>query len=287
MRFHRRHRNAFLSPAPLRVDGIFSSTVPGARCRQSPPLSCSAELPDWAAAAARKHALRAAPHAGSHFTRREARGARPGRFFEGWYLRAVLPDGKALAWMFSIEEAVDGIPRQVIAQVLTDDERLLVRRFGDVGRGWYADAQSLCFGHWGAVRRPAGKPRALRRRMFREVVGDGFQMTTGGCSGRLEGCEGAEGEVVAWDIDMRPMLSWGTRGEPSRCTATWLSHLPVFEPGYQVRFRGCGLRVVELDGRRAAHGLRQDVFLCLLFLLTRYLCFHLPLLCGFPVRCRF
>lgn len=152
-------------------------------------------------------------------------------------MRAVLPDsGKALAWMFSVEEAVDGGARQVTAQVLTDDERLLVRRFGGGDRGWYADAQSLSFGQWGAVRGSAGRPRALRRRAFKELVSDGFQLTAGGCSGRLEGCEGAGDDVVSWDIDMRPLLSWGARGEPSRCTATWLSHLPLFEPGYQVCF---------------------------------------------------
>lgn len=228
-------KSAFLQPTWISSDSNFRAS-PAKRCQsQLRPRSCVAEIPLWAAAAARKHALRAAPHAGSHFTRRDERSGRAGRFFEGWYLRAVLPDsGEAFAWMFSVEEAAIGGERQVIAQVLTAEERLLVKRFKGGDRGWFADAQSLSFGQWGAVRDLPGEPRGLRRRAFMKHVTDGFQMTTGSCSGRLDACEGSGGDSVSWDIDMRPLLSWGTRGAESRCTATWLSHLPVFEPGYQV-----------------------------------------------------
>jgi Tocopherol cyclase len=233
---------AFAAPSPLHTRSprfAFSSTRQHQRLL---PRSCARALPPWAADAARKHALRVAPHAGSHFTRRDNRGGRSGRFFEGWYLRAVLPDtGEAFAWMFSVEEAAAGGARQVVAQFLDADERLLVRRFPDGARGWFADAECLSFGHWGTVSGVRGKSRVLRRRAFVDHVRDGFQMTAGGCCGRLEGCEGSGADVVSWDLDMRSLLSWGARGAEGRCTATWLSHLPVFEPGYQVRVAGQSL----------------------------------------------
>lgn len=227
---------AFSAPVPIGSSVLRESeaynqrrTCPSPRAHR-PRIECTSRLPDWAVSAARKHGGRAAPHAGSHFARR---GGKSGRFFEGWYLRAVLPDA-AFAWMFSVEESKDG-QRDVVAQFLGADEVLHVQRFPG-GEGWFSDAENLRFGHWDRVspRSLIGEPRVLSRTDFRKGVESGFQMTAGSCSGRLPGCENSKG-AVAWEVDIRPLLAWGTRGEEARCTATWLSYLPVFEPGYQVR----------------------------------------------------
>jgi hypothetical protein len=193
-------------------------------------------LPEWAKRAAASHGTNSTPHAGSHFTRRDRGGRGRGRFFEGWFLRAVLPGDEplAFAFMISIEEAASGGRRQVICQVLGPDEKLLVRKFDREDRMWYASANSLALGNWEASTSAAGRPRPLTGSSFSQAVLSGFQLTASNCSGRMF-CSDSESPFVAWSLDMVPLVSWGTRGKKGRCTATWLSHFPVFEPGYQVR----------------------------------------------------
>jgi tocopherol cyclase len=241
---------AFADLAPLRLRTP-ASARPWRLQNLRPRIFAAYEAPEtpgiplWASAASRLHSQRnganPAPHAGSHFARRAANG-KSGRFFEGWYLRAVLPSGDAFAWMFSIEEARGGGERTVIAQVLGPDEVLAVERFGNGDQGWFASDRKLEFGYWGSVADAdgddAGTPRLLASDDFRALVTSGFQLSataSTGClrNGILEDSR-ADAGAIEWNVGMIPVLGWGTRGGQGRCTATWLSHLPVFEPGYQV-----------------------------------------------------
>jgi hypothetical protein len=247
---------AFLAPTPLRPRGPKLSraresapkrehSLPHARRRHRHPqqvvavhMGSSGLLPEWAKRAAACHGhSNSTPHAGSHFTRRDRAGRGRGRFFEGWFLRAVLPGDEplAFAFMISVEEAASGGRRQVVCQVLGPDEKLLVRTFDREDSMWYASASSLALGNWEAATSAAGRPRPLTGSSFSQAILSGFQLTASNCSGRMFCSDKDESSFVAWSLDMVPLVSWGTRGNKGRCTATWLSHFPVFEPGYQVR----------------------------------------------------
>lgn len=159
--------------------------------------------------------------------------------------------------MFSIEEGAvggSGGEQRVVVQFLDSDEKLHVARFG--GETWFGDASVLGFGCWAAVRPGLrGDKRVLTRGGFRAGVAEGFQMTAAACCGRFRDEDGA---WVEWNFGFEAHVTWGRAGE-GRCTATWLSYLPVFEPGYQVLMadgvagRGevrIGGRVIGLGGAR-------------------------------------
>lgn len=173
----------------------------------------------WEVDAVAGHGRREAPHAGSHFARRG--GGRGDAFFEGWYLRVVLPqERRAFAFMFSVEGPGEGV-----VQVLGDDDVLRVRR---VGKGFFGCERTFHLGHWESAEAAAGVPRVLSASTFDANVNSGYQLTGSGCRGLVK-CE--DGALVRWGFDYDPVLAWGERGKKTRCTATWLSHLPVFEPG--------------------------------------------------------
>lgn len=205
--------------------------------RAAQRLQACLGIPPWATAVAKQHKFVPAPHAGSHFTRRDLAGRRKGRFFEGWFLRAVLPGEQrvAFAFMFTIEELAETGERVVTAQVMGPDEKLFVKKFAAGDRRWFASPDTLSLGNWEVASSPAGSPRPLAATLFASSVSSGFQLTSSNCSGRMN-CVGPDDsdQWIRWYIDMVPLLSWGSRADRGRCTGTWLSYLPVFEPGYQV-----------------------------------------------------
>lgn len=200
-------------------------------------VSMCNDIPSWAAAAAKQHRSIQAPHAGSHFERRDLAAGGRGRFFEGWFLRAVLPSRRAsFAFMHSIEESGQDGERLVVTQVLGPDEKLYVKRFLGGDRNWFASRNTLSFGNWEISSQGAGSPRELTAPSFATAVSSGFQVTYKNSVGRMH-CVGPEQDEqwINWSFSIVPLLSWGNRGDKGRCTGTWLSYLPVFEPGYQVR----------------------------------------------------
>lgn len=66
----------------------------------------------------------------------------------------------------------------------------------------------------------------LRMRHW-DVDGYGYEVSSNGCGDRLPG-------GINWKVKFKSLLSCGDRNVPSRCTATKLSHLRLFEPGWQV-----------------------------------------------------
>lgn len=176
-----------------------------------------------------------APHAGSHYA---ARRPRP-PFFEGWYLRVTLPSSaSSFAFMFSIEA-----PDHGTMQLLTPSDNLHTRTL-PTGR-FTADKARLSVSHWGY---PDADPRIRLSRSDNAL--QGYQLGATGSHGRFRGEKG----LVQWGIDYRPLLTWGTRGT-TRHTATWLSQLQLFEPGYQVLMA----HGVVTDGYIISEGVRVDV----------------------------
>jgi len=167
-----------------------------------------------------------APHSGSHFVRRR-RGPEGGdaySFFEGWYVRCILPDLSAsFAFMFSVEAS--GV---ATIQVAGCDDEVHFHQLADI-TGFRASTKSLRMQHW-------------------DGDGCGYELSSGGCCGVISG-------GISWMIRYSALNSWGDRDSAySRCTATRLSRLRAFEPGWQVLVaHGVGLNgVINYGGKSYA-----------------------------------
>lgn len=186
------------------------------------PAAPRAAWPDRALADHAPAHARPTPHAGSYFARRRPRSS----FFEGWYLRLVSAGGgRSYAFMFSVEATGPGT-----VQLLPPDDTLHVCEFAPSSDRFYGHPSELAIAHWGYASAAAGDARPLSPRQFDAAVMQGYQLTDSDSHGRFKSQKGA---VVQWAIDFEPTLAWGRRGS-AVTTATWLSRLPVFEPGYQV-----------------------------------------------------
>lgn len=228
---------------------------PKAYSRRSPrrhTLRCQYEVPRWAQIASRDHDGNVVPHAGSYFARRDEAGRRRSRFFEGWFLRLVLNDAQSssFAMMFSIEDFRAPHERQVIAQVLGPDERLLVKRFDGGDENWFASADVFSIGNVENSTCDTDVKRPLSPSVFEKTVTSGFQLAFSNCCGRFDAKdrETDESHAVEWRVEMLPLLSWGPRGYQGRSVARWLGHLPVFEPGYQVSAYASAKRIAPARG---------------------------------------
>lgn len=197
----------------------------------------------WIHTAIEQHGYVVPPHAGSFFTRRRPRPP----FFEGWYLRLTLPStSHSYAFMFSAEAGGPGT-----AQLLPPDDVLHICQLSPSCDRFYAEHNRLALGHWGYVSTAAGAPRPLSGPGFDAAVLQGYQLTADGSHGRFRSRRGA---LVQWGFDFVPTVAWGRRG--SACTtATWLSRLPLFDPGYQVLMA----QGVVKEGYVSVDGERKDV----------------------------
>lgn len=156
-------------------------------------------------------------------------------FFEGWYLRAVLPEtGDSFAFMFSVETNASGGLGTV--QVAGPDDVVHFHELDGDLTGFRASLREFELMHWGVTLDSAGPPRQLDPSQFMEQIRTGYQLGVKRSAGRIPSSASTRRwcDNIEWDFNYTPLLAWGDRVAGGRCTATRLSHLPMFEPGYQV-----------------------------------------------------
>ncbi|MEA5418589.1 tocopherol cyclase family protein [Spirulina sp. CCNP1310] len=167
------------------------------------------------------------PHSGYHFT-----PWLPGRFFEGWYYRVTLPQlGESFAFMYSIEDPQGGQAHSGgAAQILGPGDRYLWRTLPDVV-GFSAAADRLELSHYRRDRR-----------------WEGYTATEDHHQGYIR--DPATGFYCRWDYQIQPLYGWGNPHEPQQATAGWLSHLPIFDPGWQILMaHGLANGVINWNGQ--------------------------------------
>lgn len=134
--------------------------------------------------------------------------------------------------MFSIETPAKGM-----VQLLTPDDNLLVHEISPQGK-FYAHASKFAIGHWGQVKSSFGEPRPVSAHHFEQSVIQGYQLSSTGSHGRISMQPGrgssASPSMLQWGFEYEQLVSWGQRDGRPRCTASVLSFLPFFDPGYQV-----------------------------------------------------
>lgn len=180
------------------------------------------------------------PHSGYHWNGSNR------RFFEGWYFRVTLPEyGQSFAFMYSIDDPTGGMPQSGgAAQILGPDEGYFCRTFSNV-KGFWAWRDRIGLGH---CRHSSKKPGYLPPEQFHETVSEGYQVTATTHQGQL--CDPA-GETVTWHYETQPIYGWGSPHKPQLSTAGWLSHLQIFEPGWQVLMaHGLATGWIEWRGQR-------------------------------------
>ncbi len=172
-----------------------------------------------------------------------------------WYLRAVLPKtSESFAFMFSVEANSNGTNGTV--QVAGPDDKNYVHQLCGGLTGFCASSKLLNMCHWGSSSTAAGSPRFLSLSEFERHITTGYQLSANECAGHIP--VGSSGRIQ-WGFDFMPVISWGDRDQQPRCTATWVSRFPIFEPGYQIlmahgiatggKVRYCG-KLYEMKGAR-------------------------------------
>ncbi|RMF64017.1 MAG: tocopherol cyclase, partial [Cyanobacteria bacterium J069] len=193
--------------------------------------------------------FRKTPHSGYHWTNGGS------RFFEGWYLRLILPDlAESFAFMYSIEDPQGGTPYSGgTAQILGPQHEYLCRTFPDV-RGFWGDRHSFALGHWGKLKSPkplakaAFEPEDSRVFCFDPYVQEGYQLTATLHQGILH--DPSTNQTTRWHYRIQPIYGWGDRDRPQQSTAGWLSQFQIFEPGWQILMaHGLATGWVEWKGR--------------------------------------
>lgn len=156
------------------------------------------------------------PHSGYHWDGSSR------RFFEGWYYRVTLPEiGQTFAFMYSIEDPQGGQPTSGgMAQILGIDDEHLWRTFSNPHDFWAAK-DCLALGH---ARQRTG---LLAPDQFDRTISEGYQATNTWHQGRLKS---PDGKFAEWQYSISPIYGWGDR----QSTASWLSSLQIFEPGWQI-----------------------------------------------------
>lgn len=146
-------------------------------------------------------------------------------FFEGWYLRVILPNtNQSYAFMFSVESPGIGT-----VQLLDADENLHISYLKN-GSKFYCYNPFTMAGQWAYANAAAQEPRPLNGIEFEKAVMQGYQLSRNACHGRF----GAGDDLVQWGFDYSPYIGWGDRNGKQRATSTWVGWLKLFEPGYQV-----------------------------------------------------
>ncbi|OKH18410.1 tocopherol cyclase family protein [[Limnothrix rosea] IAM M-220] len=180
------------------------------------------------------------PHSGYHWDYRTA------RFFEGWYFRVSLPELQDnFAFMYSIEDPIGNQPHSGGAvQILGLQDEYLWRTFPKTENFW-ADGDRLSLGHW-RTRPDNLMPKLLAPNVFAATVDEGYQATTTLNQGCIK--NPATGEVCRWQYETKPIYGWGM---PPTATATWLSFLPIYDPGWQILLaHGLSTGWIEWQGQR-------------------------------------
>jgi tocopherol cyclase len=118
------------------------------------------------------------------------------------------------------------------------------RTFPNTDNFW-ARGDRLAVCHWGD--RPSSlQPQLLAPQVFSDQITEGYQVTPTLNQGRI--VNPATGETCQWHYNTRPIYGWGI---PSQATATWLSFLPIYDPGWQVLLaHGLSSGWIEWQGKR-------------------------------------
>lgn len=144
-------------------------------------------------------------------------------YFEGWFLRAVLPNGDSFAFIYVIES-----PGKGCVQVIDPHDNLHIGQL-DLNSVFRASKEHWELSHWGHrppyLPKPAGYPVLDTN----QPVLQGWQVDHFGTHGSVY----TSTTSVQWKVNYEPTLGWGSRGT-GRHTGTWIASFPVFEPGYQV-----------------------------------------------------
>lgn len=188
------------------------------------------------------------PHSGYHWN------GSPHRFFEGWYHRLTLPDwGETIAFMYSLDDPMGGKPCSGgAAQLLGIGESYLCRTFPNVKKFW-AWGDRLGLGHWGThtLQHPPQwlEPAAFEHHLLEQRLSQGYQFTATSHQGLLQ--DPATGDRVFWNYEIQPVYGWGNPKQLQQSTAGWMSHLQIFEPGWQILMaHGRATGWIEWNGHR-------------------------------------
>jgi len=184
--------------------------------------------------------LHETPHSGYHW-----QGQSP--FFEGWYVRLILPDsGDTFAFMYSIENPAGNLAYGGGAvQILGPVEQLKLRTFPDVKKFW-ASSKTFSLGHWGSGS-PKTPPQPLTADQFWQHIPDGYQIHQHHHQGQIS----LGNRRCRWQFQITPQTHWGSRHRPGQATAGWLSFLPLFDPGWQVLMaKGLAIGWIDWQGKQ-------------------------------------
>jgi len=187
------------------------------------------------------------PHSGYHW-----QGQSP--FFEGWYVRLILPSsGESFAFMYSIENPAgngghySGGAVQILGpgESATAPDQLIWRTFPSVKSFWASPSQ-FALGHWGKYA-GNGPARPLPSQEFFAIVPEGYQINQNQHQGQI-----TDGDRrCRWQFTVEPSITWGNPQRIPRATAGWLSFLPLFDPGWQILLaQGRGQGWLEWQDKR-------------------------------------
>ncbi|AIE74217.1 MULTISPECIES: tocopherol cyclase family protein [unclassified Synechocystis] len=196
------------------------------------------------------------PHCGYHW-----QGQSP--FFEGWYVRLLLPhSGESFAFMYSIENPAGDFAeiRSAVrhysggaVQILgptrgtkeNQDDQLIWRTFPSVKNFW-ASPCHFALGHWGKYNGEVG-PRPIPAGEFFTTVEEGYQIYQHQHQGQIA----LPDRHCRWHFTVEPEITWGSPQCFPKATAGWLSFLPLFDPGWQILLaQGRGQGWLEWQGER-------------------------------------
>ena len=186
---------------------------------------------------------RLTPHSGYHWNRIAS------QYFEGWYFRLTLPKlRQTFAFMYSIEDPAGSQPNSGGAvQILGIDEAYLCRSFPDVSQ-FFADRNSLNFGHWGKTHHQL-EPRLLSTAEFSRQIIEGYQAGTNFNQGSIY--DPKRNDYCHWQYQIRPIYGWGNPQQLQQSTAGWLSFLPILEPGWQITMaHGLATGWIQWQGKK-------------------------------------
>ena len=176
------------------------------------------------------------PHSGYHWD-----GYAPS-YFEGWYLKLTLPEiQETFAFMYSLEDPLgQNKSKQVknsggAVQILGIAEEYLCRTFPQIS-GFWADRDSLSFGHWGKTKPSLNQlnlqPQKLAIAKFNEQIQEGYQVTPTLNQGSIYNPR--RQNLCRWQYQIKPIYGWGNSRLPQQATGGLLSYLPLYNPGWQI-----------------------------------------------------
>ena len=209
------------------------------------------------------------PHSGYHWDGSDRRF-----FEGWYFRVTLPTYGENFAFMYSIDDPRGGNSSPGgkniaggCAQILGPEDTYFCRTLPDVA-GFWASPRQMALGHWGrrkSDRRKipesplprefsssfgtsafkenqngsggqsfvsSTKPGYLKPTEFESRIKEGYQVTTTEHQGAL--FDPATGHWCRWHYQIEPVYGWGDAKRGQLATASWLSFLPIFEPGWQV-----------------------------------------------------